>query len=345
MKNIALLFGGNSIEYNVSLKSSYYIGKELEKSNLYNILYIGILKNNIMLFNNIIDNIITYDDNINNIKINENNDLVFQIGNGRINNIIIDLAFLGTHGGNTEDGNLQGFLKLNNIKYTGCDIIGSVLCMNKSLTKIICKNNNIPFVERVVLNKNDNFIELIPNILKKLGNNLIIKINNGGSSIGIFFSNENNLIENINKSFELCDIIIIEKAIECEEYSIGIIGNYPNLFISGIGKFIKTNNFFDYDNKYKSDLIPTIDINLNQILIEKIIEYSKILFKELFIKNYARFDFFLTPDNKLYLNEINTLPGLSSKSLFITLWKKYNMNYLDVLNNIINTALNNFIDH
>ena len=341
MKNIALLFGGNSIEYNVSLKSSYYIAKELEKSKLYNLLYIGILRNNVMLYNNNIDNIIIYDNDINNIKINENNDIVFQIGNGKINNIVIDLAFLGTHGGNTEDGNLQGLLRLNNIKFTGCDVIGSVLCMNKSLTKIVCKNNNIPVVEDVILNKNDNFIELIPSILEKLGNNLIIKINNGGSSIGIFFSNENNLIENIYKAFELCDIIIIEKVIECEEYSVGIIGNYPDLLISNVGKFIKENNFFDYENKYKSDLIPTIDINLNQILVDKIVEYSKILFKELFIKNYSRFDFFITSNNELYLNEINTLPGLSSKSLFITLWKKHNINYLDVLNNIINNALDN----
>lgn len=341
MKNIALLFGGNSIEYNVSLKSSYHIGKELEKSNLYNILYIAILKNNIMLYSNNIDNIIIYNEDIDKLKINENNNTVFQIGNGKINNIIIDLAFLGTHGGNTEDGNLQGFLNLNNIKFTGPDIIGSVLCMNKSLTKIICKNNNIPVVEDFILNKNNNFIELIPDILKKLGNNLIIKINNGGSSIGIFFSNENNLIENIYKAFELCDVIIIERVIECEEYSLGIIGNYPNLFISDLGKYIKANNFLDYDNKYKIEKIPNIDNGINKILTNKIIEYSKILFKELFIKNYARFDFFITPNNELYLNEINTLPGLNNKSLFVTLWEKHNMNYLDLLNNIINNALEN----
>ena len=341
MKNIALLFGGNSIEHNVSLKSSYYIAKELEKSNLYNLLYIGILKNNVMLYSSNINDIIIYDNDINIIKINESNDVVFQVGDGRINNIIIDLVFLGTHGGNTEDGNLQGFLKLNNIKFTGCDVIGSVLCMNKSLTKTICKNNNIPVVEDFILYKDENFIELIPTILKELGNDLIIKINNGGSSIGIFFSNESNLVENINKAFELCNIIIIEKVIECEEYSIGIIGNYPNLHISDIGKFIKVNNFFDYENKYKSDLIPTVDIDLERILIDKITNYSKILFKELFIKNYSRFDFFITPNNELYLNEINTLPGLSNKSLFITLWEKHNINYLDVLNNIINNALDN----
>jgi D-alanine-D-alanine ligase len=338
--NIVLFFGGNSTEYNVSLKSSYYIAKELEKSKLYNLFYIGILKNNIMLYNNNIDNIILYNEDINQIKINENNNAIFQIGDGKINNIKIDLAFLGTHGGNTEDGNLQGFLTLNNIKYTGCDIISSVLCMNKNLTKLICKNNNIPVIDDIILNKNDIFIDKIDEIINKLGNELIIKINNGGSSVGIFFTNENTLIENINKAFELCDIIIIEKFVKCEEYSVGIIGNYPKLYISDVGKFEKTNIFFDYDNKYKSDLIPTIDINLNDEIKNKIIYYSKILFKELFIKNYSRFDFFIC-NNDIYLNEINTLPGLSKLSLFITLWKNKNMNYIDVLNMIIKNSLDN----
>ena len=71
----------------------------------------------------------------------------------------------------------------------------------------------------------------------------------------------------------------------------------------------------------------------------KIIQYSQILYKELFIKNYSRFDFFINDNNEIYLNEINTLPGLSATSLFITLWEK-NMNYLDVLNYIINDAKN-----
>ena len=272
--NIALFFGGNSMEHNVSLKSAYYVNKELEKSGLYNILNIGILKNNKMLYNDNIDGIIIYNDNINDMLINENNNSVFQLGDGTINNINIDLAFLATHGGNTEDGNLQGMLKLNNIKYTGSDIIGSVLCMNKSLTKLVCKSNNIPVLEDIILNKNDNFIERIPEIFKKLGNNLIIKINNGGSSIGIFFSNEINIIDNINKAFQLCDTIIIEKNIKCDEYSIGILGNYPNLFISDIGKFIKNDNFFDYNDKYKNYLIPNINVDkilINNMLINKII--------------------------------------------------------------------------
>ena len=335
--NIALFFGGDSIEHNVSLKSSYYIAKELEESKLYNLLYIAILKNNTMLFNNNINNIIIYNEDIDNIRINEDNSTIFQIGDGKINNIKIDLVFLGTHGGNTEDGNLQGFLKLNNIKFTGCDVIASVLCINKNLTKLVCKTNNIPVVEDIILNKNNNFIDRIDEILNKLGNDLIIKINNGGSSIGIFFSNEKNIIENINKAFKLCDIIIIEKVINCEEYSIGIIGNYPNLYISDIGKFIKTNNFFDYNNKYKSELIPSIDIELSDSIKNRIIYYSKVLFKELFIKNYARFDFFVC-NNDIYLNEINTLPGLSKSSLFITLWKNKNMKYIDVLNFIIENS-------
>jgi D-alanine-D-alanine ligase len=336
--NIALFFGGNSLEYNVSLKSSYDIAKELEVNKNYNLIYIGILKNNIFLYNNNIDEIIIYNSDINKININENNKKIYQIGNGKINNIKIDLAFLGTHGGVTEDGNLQGFLNLNNIKFTGCDIIGSVLCMNKSLTKSLCKDYNIPIVEYYKFTKNNFLINKIPEIINKLGENLIIKINNGGSSIGIFFSNKNNLLENILKAFDICDIILIEKVIECKEYSIGIIENYPNLLVSDIGQFNKENNFFDYNTKYNSNLGNTINIDLEEEIKIKIKNYSIILFKELLIKNYARFDFFVH-NNEIYFNEINTLPGLYKSSLFIKLWENNNMNYRDILNLIINNSL------
>jgi len=336
--NIALFFGGNSLEYNISLKSSYDIAKELEVNKNYNLLYIGILKNNIFLYNNNIDEIIIYNKDIDKIKINENNKKIYQIENGKINNIKIDIAFLGTHGGLTEDGNLQGFLKINNIKFTGCDVIGSVLCMNKSLTKLLCKSYDIKIVEYYKLSKNNYFIDKIPEIIDKLGKNLIIKINNGGSSIGIFFSNENNLLENILKAFEMCDIIIIERVIECNEYSIGIIGTYPNLLISDIGQFKKENNFFDYNTKYNSNLGNTLDIDLDEELKNNIKNYSIILYNELLIKNYARFDFFVN-NNEIYFNEINTLPGLSKASLFIKLWENKNMNYGNILNLIIKNSL------
>jgi len=327
--NIALFFGGNSLEYNVSLKSSYDIAKELELNKNYNLIYIGILKNNIFIYNNNIDDIIIYNNDIEKIYINENNKKIYQIGNGKINNIKIDLAFLGTHGGATEDGNLQGFLNINNIKFTGSDIIGSVLCMNKSLTKSLCKNLDIPIVEYYKLTKNNFFIEKIPEIINKLGENLIIKINNGGSSIGIFLSNKNNLIENILKAFDICDLILIEKAIECKEYSIGIIGIYPNLIMSDIGQFNKEKNFFDYNTKYTTNLGNTINIDLDEKIKIKIKNYAIILYNELLLKNYARFDFFVK-NNEIYFNEINTLPGLYKSSLFIKQWKNKNMNYGDI---------------
>lgn len=343
MKSIALFFGGNSMEHNVSLKSAYCIAKELEFSNLYCLYYIGILENNIMIFSNNIDNIIHYDENINKIKIKKDNDIVYQIGNSKINNNVIDIAFLATHGGNTEDGNLQGFLTINNIKHTGSNIIGSVLCMNKNLTKDICRNLSIPVIDDYVLHIKDIINnDKISEIIKKLGSQLIIKINNGGSSMGIFFCNENNLMSNIIKAFQLCDIILIEKIVKCREILIGIIGkDYFDLLISDVGEYIKNDFFLDYENKYnsKEKLIHSIDIEIPIEIKNKITKYSTVLFKKLFIKNYARFDFFLTENNKLYLNEINTLPGINKNSLFITLWKNKNMSYFDVLNKIIESSI------
>ena len=272
-KYIVVIFGGNSLEYNVSLKTGYSISKELYDSNEYGIFFIGILKNGKWLYDYNINNIILNSDNIINIKINEECEEIIQIGNGKINNIHIDCAFLATHGNNVEDGNLQGFLNFNNIKYTGNNIDGSVLCFNKLYCKIIANNFKIPIVPYEFINKNyDN----IDNKLSKLELNndqYVVKINKGGSSFGIFFSNKEQLKENILKAFKFDENILIEKEILCRELSIGIISNKSKLLISDIGEYKKSNNNFDFNEKYIKNNNMVVPVKVEENIKYKIINY------------------------------------------------------------------------
>lgn len=334
-KKIAIIFGGNNFEHKVSLKTGYSISKELTKYNKFNLLFIGIDTNNKWYYNKKIDNIIFNHSNINNIKINKQNSEIFQIGSGKINNEKIDCVFLATHGKYVEDGNLQGFLKTNNLVYTGSHIEGSVIAMNKHLSKMIARENNIDVIEDVCLQSS--YIDtILENKIKDLGENLVIKINSGGSSEGVFFTNFKNKIDEINKAFLLDDIVLIEKKIECRELSIGIIESKNNLLISDIGEYGKTDNYFSFDEKYKCSNKNIVPANISSEIQKKIIMIARNLFKKLCLKNYARIDFFLTYDNKLYFNEVNSLPGFYNKSLFCQLWTDYQ--YIDIILLIINNA-------
>jgi len=179
MKNILLIFGGNSYEHDVSIKSAENIYKYIDK-NLFNVSTTYITKDNIWyIFNNKFKNI-----DISNLT--------------KIDNIVehlkkFDAVINIIHGNTGEDGKLQSLFELFNIPYIGCNSISSTITMNKDLTKLILNNYNIPQIKSIILNKNDNI-----NI--DLNYPLIIKPNNGGSSVGIFIVyNENELKEKNRK--------------------------------------------------------------------------------------------------------------------------------------------------
>jgi D-alanine-D-alanine ligase len=346
MKNVVIIFGADSLEHEVSLKSGYAVAKELNTTNYYNLFYIGILKNGIWKYADNIDTIIINSNDINKIKINEECNVIFQIGNGMINNIKIDKAFLATHGKIGEDGNLQGFLKVNNIPYTGNDVDGSVVCYNKNISKYVAEVNNIKVVPYITLNKydfnrsDDILVEkLIENLKNEVfGDTFIVKINKGGSSIGVFQCSMSNLLDTIEKAFEIDDFILIEKELyNNHELSISIIlTNEGKLLISDIKEFKKKSNFFSFEKKYlpNKDVKYYPQLKICEDLRKKIIEFSITLYKKLNLKSYVRIDYFFDEKNNLYFNEINNLSGMNKISTFFKMWKK-NFTFLEFLNFII----------
>jgi len=345
MKNIVVIFGGNSLEHEISLKTGYSIGKELFNSKLYKLFFIGILKNGQWKYDNNIDNIIINTDKITTIKINEACCNIHQIGNGMINNIKIDKAFLATHGKIGEDGNLQGFLTVNNIPFTGNDVNGSVVCFNKNICKYIAELHKINVAPYICLNKYDFklndpiFNQKLFYLLKPLGNKFIVKINRGGSSIGVYTCNHITIVDTITKAFELDDFIIIEKELlNIHELSIGIMLKNDELIISDIKEIPKyTNaNFMSFEEKYLAHPKDSVKINPINILLfkNKITQDSITLYKKLNLKSYVRIDFFVDEQKSLYFNEINNLPGLSNLSIFYKLWNK-KFTYLELLSFII----------
>lgn len=319
MKKILLLFGGNTNEHEVSYMSAKAIYENVDKRKY------------------TVDN--CYLDKKNNFYSVENIKNIKKIY--RIENIVeylknYDLVFNIIHGKTGEDGTIQGFLELLNIKYIGPDLESSIICFDKELTKIILDKENIPQVPYLCYKDKINFEEV-----KKLGYPVIVKPSRSGSSIGISVASNKKELEKAHKlALKTDNKIIIEKFLKARELECSIL-DYKGLYASSIGEITTTNTFYDYDTKYYSNKYKLmIPANIPNEISEKIKEYAKKAFTAVNAKTLSRIDFFYDEENnKIYLNEINTIPGFTSISMYPKLLMHDKYTFKNLLNTIIKNSL------
>lgn len=319
MKNVLLLFGGNSSEHYVSCKSAKAILENIDISKFL-ITSVGIDKDN---------NWYIFDDKLDYLE--DGSWLNYSLEN-KVDNIIefvksFDIVFPITHGTNGEDGKLQGMLDLFNIKYVGCKTLSSAMGMDKEVSKIIFKEANIPQIPYITVYNDFNINEIID----KLSFPLIIKPANGGSSVGISkATNKDELEKGIIEALEYDKKVIVEKFIKGRELECAVIEEDDNLYASSIGEVIPYNDFYDYESKYKLDSKTIIATNLDKDTSNKIKDYAIKAFKFIGAKGISRIDFFLV-DEKIYLNEINTLPGFTPISMYPKLLMNDGYRFKDII--------------
>ncbi|QJC35226.1 D-alanine--D-alanine ligase [Enterobacteriaceae endosymbiont of Donacia proxima] len=299
---IVVLFGGNSLEREISLKSGKSILNTLIKSG---VNAIGIDPINFPLL--------------------------------YLKKYGFKKAFIALHGRGGEDGIIQGILEYLNIPYTGSGVLSSAITMNKFLTKIIWKIYGLPIIyPHLLLNKKDfikkNYLIIEQKILKiKLP--IIIKPNCNGSSLGILKINHiDDLFNALEKSFMYDNNILIEKYIKGTEYSIGILNNkiLPPIKIG------YENIFYDYQSKYYSNntkyFCPSGLSKNKEKELENIILKA---WKVLNCKIWGRIDVILDENKNFQLLEINTIPGMTSKSLYPIAAKKAGLSFYDLIMKIL----------
>ena len=313
-KNIVILCGTASLEHEVSLCSAYFVAKELATLQRYNLMYVAITKSGAWKYAHSIDALIKGVDSVNTIYIDESASVldVFQIGSGKINDTKIDCVFLTTHGKYGEDGNLQGFLTINGIPYAGCDVVGSVNCFNKNICKYVAEAHCIRTVPYICLHKSSDRTTIADQVAH-LGDTYIVKINRGGSSIGVFKCTRDSLMDTVEHAFTMDDVLLIEKYLPVREVFIGMVNNKGTIDVGDIGEVLTPpNSICDFSSKYESTSAYYSDTTLTPAISDtcrdQIRATARTLFQILELKGYARIDFFLHNDI-LYLNEINTLPG------------------------------------
>ena len=340
---LGIIFGGMSTENEVSVQSAKSIMKELNKEK-YEIFPIYISKEGVWY---------KY------LETEEQLEFGQEIeSKEKIENIIeelkkIDVIFPVLHGLYGEDGTIQGLFELLKIKYVGCKVLASSVGMDKAYTKIIFDRANINQAKYEYIRVDgDNYIyvdkefneeklkmdSLINRITSNLKFPVFVKPSNSGSSVGINKAeNEEELKEYIKYASKFDNKVLIEEGIIGKEVECAVLGN-EDVISSNVGEIKAADEFYSFDAKYKNQesktLIPA------EIPEEISGEIRKLAFKAIDGKGLSRVDFFVEDrTNKIYINEINTLPGFTNISMYPKLFESIGIEYSKLLDKLIELAL------
>ena len=342
---LGVIFGGMSTENEVSCVSGVSVIKNLNKDK-YDIFPIYIDKNGKWF-------------EIQNLEENE------KLGEGLkdknpIDNIMgflktLDVVFPVLHGLYGEDGTIQGVFELLQIPYVGCGVLASSVGMDKVYTKVIFDKAKINQTKYVYIRKyNDNYIyidrEFNEKILKieevsrmtmeKLKFPMFVKPSNSGSSVGISkVETKEELEKAINEASKFDKKILIEEGINGREVECAVLGN-EDVISSSVGEIKAADEFYSYDAKYNNQESKTlIPADISEEKSEEIRKLAIKAFKAIDGKGLSRVDFFIEKEtNKIYINEINTMPGFTNISMYPKLWEQCGIKYSDLLDKLIDSA-------
>jgi len=347
-KCIGIIFGGNSNEHYVSICSAKTVFKALvsrANADRFRVKAFYINKNGIWFDNNQSLAILKE----NHREERSNNSQVFPKREINFLNKIefqsIDIWFPLLHGLNGEDGAIHGLLKFTQKPLVGGGILGSALGMDKILMKKIFSHLEIPQVNYLAIQnqdlsdsnvKNDLSIEII----EKLNLPVFVKPANSGSSLGISkANNKSEIIKALQKAWEIDSRIVIEEGLDVRELECGIIGK-SKLTVSEIGEVSYSTDWYDYDSKYSMDNKIIIPANIDLQISRQIKDIAIRSCRALNIYGLARVDFFLDKiSNKIFLNEINTIPGFTCNSMFPMLWNASGLNIDQLVAKLIDISL------
>ena len=319
MKKILVIFGGKSNEHDVSISSTKSISKNIDK-NLFKVDYIYIDKKGI--WKKVKD-----PNNLNNYKKVKNYNIITKY----------DKIFPLIHGEFGEDGKIQGLFEIYNVNYVGSNTKTSAIAMDKVITKELVEQLGIPVVDYLYINKNNYDIEkLKKQITKKIKYPCFIKPANAGSSFGAQkVENPKLLEEKLNETFKYDNKVLVEKLLDKREIEVAILGN-ENRIISEPWEIIIFKNLYDYETKY-NDINTKIQLaNLTKKEKETIKKYAITIYEKLECKDLARIDFFIENEtNKIYFNEINTMPGFTKLSMYPFLIEQKNITYKELITKLM----------
>ncbi len=259
-----------------------------------------------------------------------------------------DIIFPVMHGPKGEDGTIQGLFDMAGLPYVGSGVLGSSLGMDKDRMKAVFRDAGLPIVPHLTFLRSElaqNMQNIVETIANGIGYPCFIKPANLGSSVGISKADNNKQLRAaLEYAAKFDHKILVEKGVKAREIELSVLGNdVPKVSIPG--EIVPSKEFYDYEAKYidaGSKLI--IPADLKTSVVEKLQDYAKKAFKAVEAKGLGRMDFFVTKDESIFINEINTLPGFTQISMYPKLWEASGLSYPDLLDRLIDLGLERFED-
>ncbi len=347
-KHILLLCGGQSEEHEVSLRSAANVYKALDQTK-FDISIVGIdhqgqwhkLSPAVLLEHTGMSALESKPVEVASLSLRPGNNQQLISAELLPSLPKVDVVFPILHGTNGEDGTVQGLLRLMNTPCVGSEVLGSAICMDKDVSKRLLEAASIPVAKALVFHRYQQPLDF-EKIVHSLQLPFFVKPCNSGSSVGVSkVHNQAEFEKALHLAFAHDKKILIEEAINGREIECAVLGNDENLATAVLGEIIPHHEFYSYEAKYLDENGATLVTNpdLPEAVVKKIKAYAMEAFKVLSCADFARVDFFLTPDNKIYLNEINTIPGFTSISMYPMLWQASGLSYEALIEKLIELAI------
>ena len=355
MLNVLIVFGGMTSEHDLSCKSAGYIIEHIDKEK-YNPISVGITLDGKWLYTEAtpeeIREVVAWEKSITNKKCmididNGTKDLLIFEEDEKIRRVHIDCVFARMAGNTGEDGKLQGLFEVAGVPYVGCNVAASACGMDKEISYSfadivgIRRPKTAIFTRQEILEMKGDETAVEEKLSKKIGGYpMFLKPASAGSSMGISKVHSKEELHNaIALALDYDDKIIFEECINGKEIKVGMLGDKEPVF-GELCEIVPTNEFNDYKTKYETgSSSKRMPANIPEDVKEKILELSLRYWKELRCEGFSRIDYFLTDDNEVVFNEINTMPGFKPTSLYPMMFEKIGISYTELISRLIEMAL------
>ena len=340
--HVALLFGGKSPEHDISIRSARNIYAALDRDQ-YEITLIGISRRGSWFH-------VEEEGLFADLEIGQHGQpLLLAPGSDSPiryahsgQRLPVEVVFPVTHGPMGEDGSLQGLLRHLDLPFVGPGVLASAAAMDKDVTKRLLKESGLLVAEWLSFQAEDRQTIDFHAVANRLGLPLFVKPANMGSSVGVSRADSaESFYRALDLAFQYDTKVLVEEAIVGRELECAVMGN-DIIAASGIGEVgMASAVFYDYEAKYESEDAATILIpapNLDQEQLAKLVLVAKSAYRSIGCEGLTRVDMFLTEEGAVYVNELNTLPGFTSISMYPKLWEVAGLGYGELLDELISLA-------
>jgi len=346
---VGVIFGGKSSEHEVSLQSAKNIVDAIDKEK-FDVQLLGIDKQGQWHLNDA-SNYLLNAENPALIALNSSNQHIALIPGQQQQQLIassdaralhqLDVVFPIVHGSLGEDGSLQGLLRMVNIPFVGAGVLGSAVSMDKDVTKRLLRDAGLSVAPFVTLTHSNKSKHSFASLSASLGLPLFIKPANQGSSVGVSkVQDEAGFLQAVKLAFSFDHKVLVESAIVGREIECAVLGNLDPQ-ASVCGEIVLSDEFYSYDTKYINEQGAKVVVpaDIDAAVSEQIRQIAITAFQTLECFGLARVDVFLTADNQVIINEINTLPGFTNISMYPKLWAASGLNYSALITRLLELAI------